>query len=599
MKNSIFRSFAIILFLYSGFASGQELKWSKTIPIRASTDPDWFLSTGIYNLQTGKDGGIVITGSFFEDTLILGENTKVFRSKQPSATISGPNKVNFIAKYSKEGNIEWAKDLGFDYSILTAENLVGDPLRDGEFAIDSLDNISIGSEFYPMAKLSSEGSFIYKKDSADITSRMVVRAADKYGNTYVASFLYSQTDFDYGPGWYYLSPHKNLCGVGIDICSEIVLGKYDANGKMIWAKKVGQIGDTGPEAIKTDALGNIYLLSIRRGQHIHKFDSNGNLLWEKQIGLGYSDLKKFEIDNSSIYLIEGNDLTKYDLDGNQTLKRNLNIGNRDIELHSFTIHKSKFYVSGNYDSKGFVAEYDLSFNLNKVSFLDFGILNTKIDIDHSGDLILYGHIRNVSGDLDFGPGVSNISAIGLQETYFIAKYSLPKEKPVQHITWLPIGDRTIDEGTIELQATGGPSGNPVIFKMTTIPSTGVAVLEGNIITILGPGKVTVWATQAGNDDYYGAIDLSQTFDIAVVSNLSKAAKEQIIVFPNPSKDAFYLNGNSITNIEITDLQGKSVSYNKEWSNEDFKVSLKMNKSGIYLLKVYSDEKVEYHKITME
>ncbi len=599
MKKSIFRSYVIILFLYSGFANAQELKWVKTIPIQPSPDQDWFLSPEIYNLQTGKDGGIVITGSFFEDTLILGENTKVFRSKEP-ATYPGPNKVNFIAKYSKDGTIQWAKDLGIDYSLLPVESLVGDRLRDGEFAIDSSDNISIGSEFYPLAKLSKEGSFIYKKDSADI-SRMIVRAADKHGNTYVASILISQKDFDYGPGSFYLSPEKNLCGVDITVCSEIVLAKYDPNGNMIWAKKVGQIGDAGPEAIKTDAWGNIYLVSRRRGRYIHKFDNSGELLWEKQVASIYSNLKNIELDNSNLYQIEGNNLSKYDLNGNLVLTQKLNFGNRETYLHSFTIQNSKFYVSGNYDNKGFIAEYDLYFNLKKVNNLDFETINTKIDIDPSGDLIWYGHIKNVSGDIDFGPGISNISAIGLQETYFIAKYSLPKQKPVQTITWLPIGDRTINEGIIELQATGGPSGNPVVFSMTTVPSEGVAFLQDNIITILGPGKVTVWATQAGNDDYYAAIDLSQTFDIAVVSNLSKTVKEQIKVFPNPSKDVFYLNGNSntITNIEITDLQGKSVSFNKEWSNEGLKVSLKMNKSGIYLLKVYSDEKVEYHKITME
>lgn len=612
MKKSIFSSLVIILFLYSGFVSGQELEWVKTISVKSESS----VVSQIFNLQTDKKGDIAITGSFGGDTLFLEGGKKLFRGKEHSYP-SDPNTVKFLAKYGGDGNIKWAKESGFqNFGILSME-----PYQpDGEFAIDSSDNISIGSEFYPMAKFAGNGSLLFSKDSTNSKRSSVVRAADANGNTYIASFLYGNVDFDYGFQSQWLSPESMSCWY--DVCSEIAVGKYDASGNIIWVKKVGPIGDTAPKTIKIDALGNIYVLRIRGAQdYILKFDNSGNLLWEKMVG---SDLLNFEIFNSNIYLVEKVRYTsdvqfsKYDLGGNLVLQKKMTTSGAAV-VHSFSVQKSGLYVTGLFQgtmdfdpsdgfnqvtlnsTRQFVAKYDLNFNLSKVNFLGFETMNTKIDIDLSGNIILYGQISNVSGDVDLGPGVTNISASGLQETFFIAKYSQPKEKSAQSISWDQIGNKTIEDKEIEIHATGGASGNPVRLRITTMPSSGVATISGNTITVLGPGDVTVWATQDGNDDYFAAFDLSQTFNISVVSSLSSITKEQIIVFPNPSKEEFYLTGNSkaINKIEMTDLQGKFVSFNKEWSGEGFKVSLKENKSGIYLLKVYSDEKVEYKKITIE
>ena len=87
------------------------------------------------------------------------------------------------------------------------------------------------------------------------------------------------------------------------------------------------------------------------------------------------------------------------------------------------------------------------------------------------------------------------------------------QKLTQTITFAPISDKRVGADPVVLEATGGASGEPVTFSMTTSPASGVATLSNGIITILGVGTVTVTASQAGNDFYEAAADVSQTFTI--------------------------------------------------------------------------------------
>ncbi|MBL3658255.1 beta strand repeat-containing protein [Fulvivirga sediminis] len=87
------------------------------------------------------------------------------------------------------------------------------------------------------------------------------------------------------------------------------------------------------------------------------------------------------------------------------------------------------------------------------------------------------------------------------------------QKLAQTITFAPIPDKRVGADPIVLQATGGGSNEPVTFSITTSPSSGVATLSNGVITILGVGSVTVTASQAGNDFYEAAADVSQTFVI--------------------------------------------------------------------------------------
>lgn len=80
----------------------------------------------------------------------------------------------------------------------------------------------------------------------------------------------------------------------------------------------------------------------------------------------------------------------------------------------------------------------------------------------------------------------------------------------QTITFNPIPDQ-ITTSVLTLTATGGASGNPVTFAVTSGPAT---LTGGNQLSFTGAGSVTIRASQAGNADYLAAPDVSRTFTVS-------------------------------------------------------------------------------------
>ena len=64
--------------------------------------------------------------------------------------------------------------------------------------------------------------------------------------------------------------------------------------------------------------------------------------------------------------------------------------------------------------------------------------------------------------------------------------------------------------TDTVSATGGASGNPVIFTSQT---PGVCSVAGNAVTIAAEGTCTIAADQAGNTDYNAATQVTQGFNV--------------------------------------------------------------------------------------
>jgi hypothetical protein len=86
---------------------------------------------------------------------------------------------------------------------------------------------------------------------------------------------------------------------------------------------------------------------------------------------------------------------------------------------------------------------------------------------------------------------------------------------------------TYGVGPIALSATGGGSGNPVIFSVLSGPGS----IAGSSLTITGAGTVMVAANQAGNSTYAAASQVTQSITV------NKAA--QTISFTAPSSPVTY------------------------------------------------------------
>ncbi|MEQ9101536.1 MAG: choice-of-anchor D domain-containing protein, partial [Imperialibacter sp.] len=98
---------------------------------------------------------------------------------------------------------------------------------------------------------------------------------------------------------------------------------------------------------------------------------------------------------------------------------------------------------------------------------------------------------------------------------------------------------------VELTATGGASGQPVIF---TSSNESVATIAGNTVTIVKSGNVNITATQAGNDNYDAATSVTRLLTI------SKGV--QTITFEAPEgktfgDDTFELAASSSSGLPVT------------------------------------------------
>ena len=98
--------------------------------------------------------------------------------------------------------------------------------------------------------------------------------------------------------------------------------------------------------------------------------------------------------------------------------------------------------------------------------------------------------------------------------------------PASPVTYAPAGL------TVTLSATGGGSGNPVVFTVDTA-STGKASVSGNTLTITGAGNVIIDANQAGNSSYSAAPQVQATIVVNKAMPVVSWSNPAAITYPAP------------------------------------------------------------------
>lgn len=135
--------------------------------------------------------------------------------------------------------------------------------------------------------------------SQEIVSGVVV---DQQGNSYTAGRFSGTVDFDPGPGT------LNITSAGL---FDVFVCKLNANGNLVWAKRIGGIGEEDAGSIAIDNSGHIYcagyfsstvdfdpgigtfnLTSVVSGPDafVVKFDTACNLVWAKKFGANLNDV---------------------------------------------------------------------------------------------------------------------------------------------------------------------------------------------------------------------------------------------------------------------------------------------------------------------
>jgi hypothetical protein len=118
-----------------------------------------------------------------------------------------------------------------------------------------------------------------------------------------------------------------------------------------------------------------------------------------------------------------------------------------------------------------------------------------ISIQHAGDCTL---------DADQGGDANYQPAAQAEQTFTV-------DKAAQSITFAAPADMTYGDSEFTPAASGGDSGQPVTFASTT-PTVCSTDNDGEV-TIESAGQCTITASQAGNDDYAPAADVTRSFTI--------------------------------------------------------------------------------------
>ena len=138
----------------------------------------------------------------------------------------------------------------------------------------------------------------------------------------------------------------------------------------------------------------------------------------------------------------------------------------------------------------------------------------------SGNAITYtssdANVATISGNTVtiVGAGTTTIIASQAGNTIYNAAIDVPQTlivtKANQTVTFNALATKTFGDAAFTLSATGGASGNAITY---TSSDTKVATVAGNTVTIVGAGKATITANQAGNMNYNAATNVSQTLTI--------------------------------------------------------------------------------------
>ncbi len=166
-------------------------------------------------------------------------------------------------------------------------------------------------------------------------------------------------------------------------------------------------------------------------------------------------------------------------------------------------------------------------------------------------------------------------------------------KQRQTISWDQDTVGIYGDPNIVLTATAS-SGLPVQYasKDTTV----LRVVNGNELEILWIDKVTITATQAGNDEYVNAWPVSKTFAVLAFrpepdpedpsTGVDYKSQLPVKAYPNPVKDLLYLNfeEDGLYEVKLVSLTGMVV-YCSSVSGGSHLIDVSSYPSGIYLLSI--------------
>ncbi len=450
---------------------------------------------------TAFDYGTTIALDKLGNTIIAGHfsETATFGAGEPNQTIltSAGSFDMFIAKYSTNGLLIWAKQAGGTEDCSSSKIKIDNSnniLVTGNFSGTATFGVSepnqtiltsSGSSDIFIAKYSSNGSLIWAKQASGTGYDWNYGGdIDTEGNILVTGIISGTTTFGAGE-----SNQTILTPAG---GGNIFIAKYNTNGLLVWAKQAGGTGNDFGFDIGIDGSDNVWITGRFDGlatfgagepnqtiltssgssdMFFAKLDKNGSLIFVKQTGNVAEDGgDKITIDNLGNIIVSGyfTGMVAFGAgEPNQTILTSIGSG-----LFPYNHFMAK------YDSNGLLQWVKQTF-----AKIDPGVLLT----DNLNNIILadlfQGTITLGSGE----PNETTLVSIGEWSSFF-AKYDLNGS-----LLWVK-----------QIQSSSTILSQPGISDISINP-TGNMFLVGGVVgvNIFGPGEVNqTTVTSWGSADIY-------------------------------------------------------------------------------------------------
>jgi hypothetical protein len=331
---------------------------------------------------------------------------------------------------------------------------------------------------------------------------------DAAGNTYITGRIEGVVDFDPTAATFTLNAFQHC-----------FLAKYNANGNLLWANVLSDVGTSFGNGLGIDGSGNIFVTGYFNGVvdfdpsavtntvaaigssdlFLSKFDSNGNLLWNKTIGGGSTQVNPndLKVTPTGEVIVTGEFGQSVDFDASAGTTSLTSAGSQDVFVMKYNA----------------LGAYVWALRIGDIN----GDSGAGLDVDASGNVYVSGQVQN-SPDFDPAAGTATFVPMG-QEDFFIAKYS-----PAGAYVWADvIGGSLKDVGyRIKLDAAGDILVTGIMQSLTfdadpsglvnNLTKTGTGIFN----TVLGKYNANtgalIWAKNTGGNGSAGIGAYSITSD---------------------------------------------------------------------------------------
>lgn len=529
---------------------------------------------------------ILIAGSLIGLTATVFSQTPTYAWAKSSVTQANSSMVDNI------GDV--AIDTINQYVYATGS--FGNPIDFGTGVLNSIDPKTVY-----LVKYNLNGGIIWAKsflsNHNNSTSGIAV---DNAGNVFITG--YSQSDSVIFGSQFLINSHPS----STDYTTGYVV-KFDSNGNVLWLK--GSVGGGGviPNDIAIDASGNAYIAGlvvhengtmagnslITPGLFVMKFDGSGNSLWFNQTNISPAINtigNALAVDKSGNCIVVG------------TFVADANFGSSTIIYTGSSGTYDRFVAKLN----GTTGAFTWAIAGSSWSGPDY---NNDVSVDLQNNIYVTGwqtgngvqeqivekyNSSGVSQWTNYYPmtGYNPLSSIttdkqgnsylgfNMNDTTTYGSYTINTTAPYPFATDLIAIIKIDNTGTVlYAKAMQDPSSNALAQV------TNLALDANNNLYICGVVSQTcgfdATTISAGNNTEFLLAKLGSNLSSGI--NDFNATKNDVFIYPNPSRNQLFVNSNQIESITLIDVNGKIVLQKQLNSSES--IDITAISAGLYVAKL--------------